>query len=1343
MSNRKDYIIGLDIGTNSVGWSVLSEDYKLLKKRIKIQGDSDKPYVKKNLWGVRLFDGGQTAADRRLKRTTRRRLARRKNRLKYLQCIFDAEMQKVDDSFFIRLEDSFLVPEDKRGSRHPIFATLEEEKTFHEEFPTIYHLRKHLADSKEKADLRLIYLALAHIIKFRGHFLIEGKLETENTSIAKTFKSFYETYLQLFASEANQSVSVDELADNTLESLFTAKVSPSQKAESVLNLFPNEKSNGALAQFVKMMVGNQGNFKGTFSLEEDAKIQFSKEDLEGDLESLYELIGEEFQDLFNKALATYNAVQLSGILTAKDTATRAPLSASMIERYSNHEEDLRKFKAFIKQHLPEAYFDMFKNDSGKSDGYAGYIRKGVTQEDFYKYVKKVITGINGAEYFLDKIDQGEFLRKQRTFDNGVIPHQIHLEELKAILQKQAPYYEFLGINEDKICSLLTFRIPYYVGPLAKKAGDFSWIVRTKEEHIRPWNFTDFVDSEKSAVKFIEKMTNIDEYLPTEKVLPKHSLLYEKFAVFNELTKTRYSDDTGREHLLSSDEKSRIFDSLFKTNRKVSKKDVENLLHNEFNIETPKVLTVENKFNSSFGTYQDLIKVGIPNTVLDDPKSKDTLEKIVEILTVFEDRKMIRKQLEQFENLIDGKILKKLERRHYTGWGRLSRKMIDGIKDKDAGKTILDYLESDDGVHKNINRNFMQLINDDTLSFKLIISEAQKNEESTNIVETVRDLPGSPAIKKGIVQSLKIVEELVGVMGYDPKTIVVEMARENQSTGQGKKRSQPRYKRLEEAIQKLGSQVLKEHPTDNKSLQDDRLFLYYLQNGKDMYEPNKNLDISQLYNYDIDHIIPQSFTTDNSIDNRVLVSSSTNRAKSNGVPSVDIVKRAEPYWRSLLSSGLMSQRKFDNLTKISNGGLSDVDRAKFIKRQLVETRQITKHVARLIDNRFNTEKDEKGRTIRHVQIVTLKSALVSQFRKTFEIYKIRELNDHHHAHDAYLNGVVANALLKVYPNLAPEFVYGDYRKFNSFKENKATAKKQFYTNIVKFFAETTVLDESTGEILWTSESLSTIRKVIGYHQVNVVKKIEKQKGGFSKESIQPKGNSDKLIRRKNNLDPKKYGGFDSPTIAYSVVINYEKGAKRKPTKAIVGISIMERDKFERDEKAFLIDKGYENPSVIKLLPKYTLFEFADGRRRLVASAKESQKGNQMVLPSRLVTLLYHAKHYSDDKTGDSKKYVTGHKDDFEELFEIIKRFADDYTLATANVDKVEKLYYKNKNSDLAEVSQAFINLLQLNAAGAPADFKFFGTNIPRKRYTSLNELLKSSIIDQSITGLYETRTKVDG
>lgn len=51
---------------------------------------------------------------------------------------------------------------------------------------------------------------------------------------------------------------------------------------------------------------------------------------------------------------------------------------------------------------------------------------------------------------------------------------------------------------------------------------------------------------------------------------------------------------------------------------------------------------------------------------------------------------------------------------------------------------------------------------------------------------------SPAIKKGILQSIKIVDELVKVMGgRKPESIVVEMARENQYTNQGKSNSQQR------------------------------------------------------------------------------------------------------------------------------------------------------------------------------------------------------------------------------------------------------------------------------------------------------------------------------------------------------------------------------------------------------------------------------------------------------------------------------------------------------------------------------------------------------------------------
>ena len=115
MSN-KPYSIGLDIGTNSVGWAVITDDYKVPSKKMKVLGNTDKHFIKKNLIGALLFDEGTTAEDRRLKRTARRRYTRRKNRLRYLQEIFSEKMRKVDSSFFHRLDDSFLVPEDKRGS---------------------------------------------------------------------------------------------------------------------------------------------------------------------------------------------------------------------------------------------------------------------------------------------------------------------------------------------------------------------------------------------------------------------------------------------------------------------------------------------------------------------------------------------------------------------------------------------------------------------------------------------------------------------------------------------------------------------------------------------------------------------------------------------------------------------------------------------------------------------------------------------------------------------------------------------------------------------------------------------------------------------------------------------------------------------------------------------------------------------------------------------------------------------------------------------------------------------------------------------------------------------------
>ena len=170
------YSIGLDMGTNSVGWSVVDEHGKLLH------------FKKKPTWGSRLFDSAQPASEARVHRGQRRRYIRRRWRLDLLQGLFKDEMDQLDPEFFTRLNMSRLVEGD------PIFNgsdfTVDD---YYRRFPTIYHLRKWLMETDEQADLLLIYLAIHNIVKHRGNFLRqeEKNLKSEDANPTAASEYFY------------------------------------------------------------------------------------------------------------------------------------------------------------------------------------------------------------------------------------------------------------------------------------------------------------------------------------------------------------------------------------------------------------------------------------------------------------------------------------------------------------------------------------------------------------------------------------------------------------------------------------------------------------------------------------------------------------------------------------------------------------------------------------------------------------------------------------------------------------------------------------------------------------------------------------------------------------------------------------------------------------------------------------------------------------------------------------------------------------------------------------------------------------------------------------------------
>ena len=151
----ENYYVGLDLGTDSIGWAVTDENYNIPKFR----GNA--------MWGIRLLDSGETAVEYRSFRSARRRLDRSKFRINCLEMLFNDEIAKTDVAFFQRIKESAFYDGDKSvDGKYSLFNDAHyTDKDYYKEYPTIYHLRQDLLTNENPHDVRLVYLAISHIIK--------------------------------------------------------------------------------------------------------------------------------------------------------------------------------------------------------------------------------------------------------------------------------------------------------------------------------------------------------------------------------------------------------------------------------------------------------------------------------------------------------------------------------------------------------------------------------------------------------------------------------------------------------------------------------------------------------------------------------------------------------------------------------------------------------------------------------------------------------------------------------------------------------------------------------------------------------------------------------------------------------------------------------------------------------------------------------------------------------------------------------------------------------------------------------------------------------------------------
>lgn len=1364
-----DYYIGLDMGDASVGWAVTDTNYNILK------------FNGKALWGIRLFDSANTAASTRVFRSGRRRIDRTTWRLKMLQELFADEIAKIDTGFFMRLEDSRLQLDDKREKAvYNLFVDKSyTDKEFYQQYPTMYHLRYALATQKGPFDVRLLYLAVQHIAKHRGHFLFDN-LDASKVNDFNAVFSEVENYVRdEMGIEDWSCQNIDELA----KVLCDVNLGRTTKQKAMQSLLPAQtKQQKAIIQ---LFSGGKAKLAELFVDEEldeceKKSVSFQDDDLNEFEPVLTAALGERYEGLL-RFKAIYDWSLLAKILhldtSKKDEDEQHLLSECKVQVYEDHKRDLAVLKSMLKG--KPLYNKIFRQDGDISyEKYAKGI-KGRNQIDFCKDLKKQLEGI--AEYkkimqeitsiddakteeerLLFRITNGFAFPKQTTKDNGIIPIQVHLAELKCILDNAEGHLPFLGETDnnglsvrEKIEQIVKFRIPYYVGPLAgtrmSREQGRCWVVR-KNEKIYPWNFTEIVNLEESAEKFITNMTAKCTYLIGEDVLPKESLLYSEFMVRNAINNITVDGER-----LPVDVLEKIFKQLFlaKTS-KVTKKTLERFFRQE-NISFQNIGGIDDKINASMKSYNDFRRIFGEDYI---QLHRDEIENIIRWITLFcDEKKMLVTKIKNTYPQISDDEIKAIKKLKYKDWGRLSATLLNSstiaYEDKAFGElvTIISAL-------RHTNKNFMELLSS-YCSYDFIgkIKEFNGSRQSSNgklTYKDVEELYVSPSVKRSIWQTLTILEEIKKIMGCEPKRIFIEMARSKEES----KRTDSRLKKLQDLYKKCREEnidfmprkdefnALKTQLSSKKEedLRSDKLYLYYTQMGRCMYT-GERIELASLYDnnlYDIDHIYPRSKTKDDSLSNRVLVKKQVNAAKTDTYPlDAAIRTKMHSFWKLLYDKGFIDERKYERLTRSTQ--LRDEELAGFISRQLVETRQSTKAVATILKTAY-----------KHSEVVYVKAGNVSDFRQQFNFVKCRDVNDLHHAKDAYLNIVVGNCY-------HVKFTANPLNFITKNQDNRRYSLKPeiFYKFNIK-------RDDDIAWLGGEDGTMATVARTMHKNNILFTRQAVEGKGELFKQNPL-KANSGQLPL-KAGLSVEKYGGYDSLTTAYFAVVKSE-GKKGAVQLSIEGIPLVYARQGEDAIKKYLIEVVHLCNPIIKLnkIKKYSLFKI-NGFPMHISGRQGKQLifyvAGQLCLDEESIAYLKKAFKYEsdlaineeiiDDKNAAEENKQKAHKRlDFYEntwgISEVANMQLYDILIAksannlyknrpasqTSTLKQQRDMFAKLPLSKQIRVIKEAMNLFK--CASATADFKLLGKGSVCGKIqvsTNITKCKQCILINQSPTGVFE-------
>lgn len=848
---------------------------------------------------------------------------------------------------------------------------------------TVYHLRK--KGLFEQISKRELLLCLYNMLHARGHFLMETiDFANTNTICFDDFKEhFYSTIEDIIHISDNEKHNFE---NNILKPIFLGSIKKSNDIKKVcdnakLTLEENEQI--ALVEVLKLISGNKANAANISENFVYTKESFNVIDLKND--------ENEISVFLQSAVDLYDLMNVARIMSSHNYLCE--VAVDKLDHFDEVAKDIHS--------------DEYKNEVENIKGHSS---------------------------------KGKHLRVVRNLENGY-PNGLYVKEARAILRKQQEFYpeisdDFIGVCE----SIISARIPYYIGPLKNDAKN-AWVSKNgkiKYSYAYSMKQADKpVDEYDSIEKWKKRMISHCTYLPEEYALPKGSFIAETFSILNELNILRAEDENDNTYYLTYDDKVKILDTLFMSGKEVKYSDVRDLLHLK-NFGARKQSNDKRKFNNKYTLYPRISKL-IPSLKLDsvtdifseNEKVKE-IEEIILSINLYNEEKT---KLVYFEKKYSEEVAKPLSKLTSNSFYSYSEKFVLHQPMNERGDSMMSLLfEDNNRFYTNEQMTLISKAVDEDgnpLNFSANKYEKILEENGGNLNISLLFENGNPVIPisrpviRGLNEAMKMYTELVKVYGV-PKRVVIETARDLKDHSIIGTQSEKHFDKTKNLFDYLVDQFGGKKNFAKKSNVEEweqiesyvnknkvKIELYLRQNGVDLLTGEK-ININELEKYEIDHILPRGFG-DDSLDDKMLISKLANAKKANRLPlqfiesgerignhvvtSSEFIHRVE----NLYDMKLISQKKRDRLL-LEN----DKDLETFINQNLVDTRYIIREFMSIL-NAYNKHHHYD------THVVSLRAAYTSLYRKTFNFDKNRGYGQQHHAHDAALIVVADKTLSTYYPH----------------------------------------------------------------------------------------------------------------------------------------------------------------------------------------------------------------------------------------------------------------------------------------------------------------------------------------